>query len=44
MISAAEDAVLGGLTPDERTKLKALLRRALDSAPAQPLWIAAEGD
>ena len=38
MLSQAEDDVLGGLTSDERSELLALLRRALESAPAQPLW------
>ena len=33
-----------GLTAGERRELLALLRRALDSAPAQPLWSAEEGD
>jgi DNA-binding MarR family transcriptional regulator len=40
----AEDEVLGGLTTAERRELLMLLRRALDSAPPQPLWSAAEGD
>jgi DNA-binding MarR family transcriptional regulator len=40
----AEDEVLGGLTTAERSELLMLLRRALDSAPPQPLWSAAEGD
>jgi MarR family transcriptional regulator, lower aerobic nicotinate degradation pathway regulator len=40
----AEDEVLGGLTSAERRELLMLLRRALDSAPPQPLWSAAEGD
>jgi DNA-binding MarR family transcriptional regulator len=39
-----EDEVLAGLTAEERTELERLLRRALDSAPTQPLWSAAEGD
>jgi MarR family transcriptional regulator for hemolysin len=39
-----EGEVLGGLTPAERGRLVTLLRRALDSAPAQPLWRSAEGD
>ena len=44
MISETEDEVLGGLTTEERSELERLLRRALDSAPTQPLWTAAEGD
>jgi MarR family transcriptional regulator, transcriptional regulator for hemolysin len=44
MISDAENAVLAGLTAQERSELVRLLRRALDSAPTQPLWSAAEGD
>jgi len=44
LIAQVEDDVLAGLTADERRELLALLRRALDSAPAQPLWSAAEGD
>jgi DNA-binding MarR family transcriptional regulator len=39
-----EDEVLAGLTAEERRELERLLRRALDSAPTQPLWSAAEGD
>mgnify|MGYP003790654147 CR=1 FL=1 len=44
MISETEEDVLGGLTPKERDQLITLLRRALDSAPMQPLWNATEGD
>ena len=44
LLSRAEDDVLGGLSADERHELLALLRRALDSAPAQPLWTAEEDD
>lgn len=44
MISQVEDEVLGGLTADERSHLLMLLRRALDSAPGQPLWSSEEGD
>ena len=44
MISEVEDEVLAGLTPAERRELLTLLRRALDSAPAQALWSSAEGD
>ena len=43
-IARVEDEVLAGLSGKERAELLALLRRALDSAPAQPLWSAAEGD
>jgi DNA-binding MarR family transcriptional regulator len=39
-----EDDVLGGLSDAERRQLLALLQRALDSAPAQSLWTAEEGD
>ena len=44
MIAETEDEVLAGLTAKERGELVGLLRRALDSAPAQPLWSAKEGD
>jgi DNA-binding MarR family transcriptional regulator len=44
MLSQAEDDVLAGLTADERRELMTLLRRALEAAPAQPLWSAGEGD
>ncbi|HEX6584946.1 MAG TPA: MarR family transcriptional regulator [Thermoleophilaceae bacterium] len=44
MISDTEDEVLAGLTADERNALMTLLRRALESAPAQPLWTSEEGD
>jgi DNA-binding MarR family transcriptional regulator len=44
LISQVEDEVLAGLTAKERGELLALLRRALDSAPPQPLWSSAEGD
>ena len=40
MASQVEDEVLGGLSAGERRELLRLLRRALDSAPAQPLWSA----
>jgi DNA-binding MarR family transcriptional regulator len=42
LISQVEDEVLAGLTAAERRELVGLLRRALDSAPAQPLWSAEE--
>jgi len=44
MISETEDEVLAGLTANERVALLSLLRRALDSAPTQPLWSGDEGD
>ena len=44
LISQVEDDVLGGLTTSERRELLKLLRRALESAPAQPLWSAEEED
>ncbi len=44
MISQVDDQVLAGLTAEERSELVSLLRRALESAPAQPLWTAEEGD
>jgi DNA-binding MarR family transcriptional regulator len=37
-----EDEVLRGLTASERRQLLTLLRRALGSAPPQPLWRAEE--
>ena len=44
LTSQVEDEVLAGLTANERRELLTLLRRALDSAPAQPLWSSDEGD
>ena len=44
MIAEVEDEVLAGLTAEERGELLALLRRALESAPAQPWWSSEEGD
>ena len=44
LISQTEDEVLAGLTAQERDELVTLLRRALHSAPAQPLWSADEED
>ena len=44
LISQVEDEVLAGLTTKQRREMVALLRRALQSAPAQPLWSADEGD
>jgi DNA-binding MarR family transcriptional regulator len=42
--AGVEDDLLRGLSGAERDQLLALLRRALDSAPPQPPWTAAEGD
>jgi DNA-binding MarR family transcriptional regulator len=42
--AGVEDELLRGLSGAERDQLLALLRRALDSAPPQSLWTAAEGD
>ena len=39
-----EDAVLRGLSSTERRQLVKLLRKALSSAPPQPLWRSEEGD
>ena len=44
LISQVEDEVLAGLTAEERDELLTLLRRALVSAPSQPLWSSDEGD
>jgi DNA-binding MarR family transcriptional regulator len=44
LILDTEDEVLAGLTAEERDDLVRLLRRALESAPIQPLWSAREGD
>jgi DNA-binding MarR family transcriptional regulator len=44
LILQVEDEVLAGLTAEERRELLGLLRRALESAPAQPLWSSEEGD
>jgi DNA-binding MarR family transcriptional regulator len=44
LISQVEDEVLAGLTAKERDEMVTLLRRALASAPAQPLWSSTEGD
>jgi MarR family transcriptional regulator for hemolysin len=44
LISQVEDEVLGGLTAEERHELLTLLRRALVSAPSQPLWSSDEGE
>jgi MarR family transcriptional regulator, lower aerobic nicotinate degradation pathway regulator len=39
-----ENDVLRGLSPAERERMLALLRRAVDSAPPQSPWTAEEGD
>jgi MarR family transcriptional regulator, transcriptional regulator for hemolysin len=44
LISQVEDEVLAGLTAAQRHELLTLLRHALDSAPAQPLWSSKDGD
>ena len=44
LISNTENEVLGGLSSADRDQLTTLMRRALESAPAQPLWSDAEGD
>ena len=44
LISEVEDEVLAGLSSKERRELFGLLRRALEHAPTQPVWSAAEGD
>jgi DNA-binding MarR family transcriptional regulator len=44
MAVQVEDEVLRGLTAAERRQLLLLLRRAINSAPAQSLWRAGEGD
>src|SRR5262245_7360953 len=44
MAADVEAEVLQGLSAGERRQLVALLRRALSSAPPQPLWSSAEGD
>jgi DNA-binding MarR family transcriptional regulator len=44
LIGQVEDEVLAGLTADERHQLLALLRRALEAAPAQPVWSSSEGN
>lgn len=38
LAAGVEDAVLQGLASDERRDLMALLRKALEAAPPQPLW------
>src|SRR4051812_7043698 len=42
LVSQVEDEVLGGLSAEERRQLVTLMRGALESAPAQPLWTTAE--
>ena len=42
LATRVEEDVLGGLSAAERSQLLSLLRRALGSAPPQPLWRAEE--
>ncbi|HEY1238549.1 MAG TPA: MarR family transcriptional regulator [Solirubrobacterales bacterium] len=44
MANQVQDDLLRGLTANEQRELLALLRKALDTAPPQPLWRADEGD
>jgi DNA-binding MarR family transcriptional regulator len=44
LVTEVQDEVLGGLSATDRRQLLKLLRRALDSAPAQPAWSLEEGD
>ena len=44
LATQVEDDVLRGLSPAERQRMLALLRRAVDSAPPQSPWTAEEGD
>jgi DNA-binding MarR family transcriptional regulator len=44
LIAQAEDDVLAGLDTEVLRDLTTFLRRALESAPAQPLWSSREGD
>jgi DNA-binding MarR family transcriptional regulator len=44
MVLEVEDEVLQGLSASERKELVALMRRALESSPAQPPWRAEEDD
>jgi len=44
LAAEVEDEVLGGLSDGERRELLQLLRRALETSPAQPPWRAEEGD
>ena len=44
LIAQVEDEILAGLSHVERRELLALLRRALESPPAQPLWSSREAD
>jgi DNA-binding MarR family transcriptional regulator len=44
MAGEVQDEVLQGLTATERRRLLGLLRKALKTAPPQPLWRAQEGD
>ena len=42
LAAQVEDSVLQGLTKTERRQLLGLLRKALETAPSQPPWSAAE--
>jgi DNA-binding MarR family transcriptional regulator len=44
LVAEVEDEVLRGLSAAERRELMTLLHRALEAAPPQSLWRAAEGD
>ena len=44
LAAEVEDEILGGLAAADRRQLLTLMRRALASAPPQPLWRADEGD
>jgi DNA-binding MarR family transcriptional regulator len=44
LAAEVEDEVLRGLSPAERRRLVALLRKAFAAAPPQPPWRAGEGD
>ena len=44
LVGATEDEILATLTARQRGELVSLLRRALEAAPAQPLWSSEEGD
>jgi DNA-binding MarR family transcriptional regulator len=44
LAAEVEDGVLQGLSPAERRELVALLRKAYEAAPPQPLWSSEEDD
>jgi DNA-binding MarR family transcriptional regulator len=44
LVTQVEDEVLGGLAAADRRQLLSLLRRALASAPPQPVWRSDEPD